>query len=525
MGRIESGIERTHREAAEYIHEYGNGAYESKPEGVSAGIAVQTAAMDNKNQYTIERISLDDYAEPLSKAFAAAGVTPNQLCGLGEADLLRIPAGVTFYDPADGIRAFFVLLEGEVLVDKAEKDGSKTRVYTAKGGDSFGEVTLLAGKAPSLYLQASQPSVGLRFPEDSFWNLMACCLPVRKMVLSNMSTRLQVHQAEAAHREKLISLGTLAAGLMHELHNPGSAAKRAASQLRENLLRLQELSLRSSSKAKTPMQLECMHDLLEHAVRSCHAPALSSLEQADAEEAMSEWLESAGVENAFTIGPALVAIGFQQQELDCARDVFEASSLSDALNWLEALVSSVSLVCAIEESITRVSDLVMAVKKFAYDDRCTLRDVDVHDSIQSTLTILGHKLRQKQINVVKHFDAAQPNIHTTGVAISQVWTNLIDNAIDASSDGGQIEVQTWSEPGFLAIGIVDHGAGIPEELRSKIFDPFFTTKPVGKGTGLGLEIVQRIVTQSFGGQVQVESKPGETQFIIRLPQQAVAVPA
>jgi signal transduction histidine kinase len=481
--------------------------------------------MDNGKQYTTERVSLDDYAGQLCKAFAFAGVTPDQLCGLGEADLLRIPAGAMFHDPTDVVRAFWVLLEGEVLVDKVEPDGSKTRIYVAKSGESFGEVVLLAGKAPSMYMQASQPSVGLRFDEDTFWNLMACCPPVRKVVLTNMSKRLQAHQAEAAHREKLISLGTLAAGLMHELHNPGSAAKRAASQLRENLMRLQELSLRSSGKPKSQMQLECMHDLLKHAVRTCHAPALSSLEQADAEEAMSEWLESSGVENAFTIGPALVAIGFEQRELDCARDAFEPGALSDALNWLEALVSSVSLVCAIEESIARISDLVMAVKKFAYDDRCTLRDVDVHDSIQSTLTILGHKLRQRQINVVKHFDAAQPSIHTTGVAISQVWTNLIDNAIDASPEGGEIDVRTWSEPGFLAISVSDHGSGIPEDLKTKIFDPFFTTKPVGKGTGLGLEIVHRIVTHSFGGQIQVDSKPGATQFIVRLPQQTATATA
>jgi signal transduction histidine kinase len=478
----------------------------------------QTATMENGKQYTVERVTIDDYAEQLSKVFASTGVTPDQLCGLGDADLLRIPAGAIVHHPAENIRAFYVLLDGEVLSDKVEPDGTRTRVHTARAGDSFGEVVLLAGKAPSMILQASQPSVGLRFGEDSFWNLMACCLPLRKLILSNMSQRLQAHQAEAAHREKLISLGTLAAGLMHELHNPGAAAKRAASQLRENLLRLQEMSLRNTGKSKTPLQMQCLHDLLEQAVGSCHAPAMSSLDQADAEEAMSEWLESAGVENAYKIGPALVAIGFEQRELDCAKAAFDSASLSDTLNWLESLVSSVSLVCAIEESISRVSDLVMAVKKFAYDDRCTLRDVDVHDSIQSTLTILGHKMRQRQISVVKHFDAAQPNIHTTGVAISQVWTNLIDNAIDASPDGGVIEVKTWSEPGFLGIGIMDHGGGIPEELRTKIFDPFFTTKPVGKGTGLGLEIVQRIVTQSFAGSVQVESKPGETQFVVRLPQ-------
>ena len=140
-----------------------------------------------------------------------------------------------------------------------------------------------------------------------------------------------------------------------------------------------------------------MHSLLDHAVRGCKAPAMSSVEQADAEEAMSEWLQSAGVENAFTIGPALVAIGFDRDELACAREAFEAESFSDALNWLEALVSSVSLVCAVEESITRVSDLVMAVKKYAYDERSPDRELDVHDNLQSTLTILGHKLRMKQV--------------------------------------------------------------------------------------------------------------------------------
>lgn len=487
-------------------------------EGVLAGRSASTTAMDNGNQFTIERVSLDDYAEVLSNAFASTGVTPDQLCGLGDAELLRMQANTVVHRPEDNIRAFWVLLEGEITVDKLEADGSRMRVYVAKGGDSFGEFVFLTGKAPNVFLETTKPSVGLRFDEETFWKLMACSVPIRKMVLANMSHRLQAHQAEAAHREKLISLGTMAAGLMHELHNPGSAAKRAASQLRENLMRLQELSLRSSSKPKSERQMECMHELLLHAVRSCHAPAMSSLDQADAEEAMSEWLESAGVENAYTIGPALVGIGFDQKELACAREAFEPSPLSDVLNWLEALVSSISLVCSIEESISRISDLVMAVKKFAYDDRCTLRDVDVHDSIQSTLTILGHKLRQRQISVVKRFDAAQPRIRTTGVAISQVWTNLIDNAIDASPDGSELEVHTWSEPGVLAIAVVDHGSGIPEEVRGKIFDPFFTTKPVGKGTGLGLDIVHRIVTQSFGGEIGVDSKPGETKFTVRLPQ-------
>jgi len=229
----------------------------------------------------------------------------------------------------------------------------------------------------------------------------------------------------------------------------------------------------------------------------------------------------AGVENAYQIGPALVAIGFDVQELECSRAFFEPSAFSDALNWLEALVSSVSQVCAIEESISRISDLVSAVKKFAYGGD-TPKELDVHDSLQSTLTILGHKLRIKQIGVEKRFNASPSTIITRGSALGQVWTNLIDNAADASPLNGQIEISTWTEPDWLVVCIGDHGGGIPPETLPRIFDAFFTTKPQGSGTGLGLEIVHRIVTQKFGGKIDVESKPGDTRFIVRLPRKSSA---
>jgi len=244
---------------------------------------------------------------------------------------------------------------------------------------------------------------------------------------------------------------------------------------------------------------------------------MSSLDQSDAEEAMAQWLVAAGVENAFSIAPALVEIGFKPEELECARAAFDASSLSDSLNWLEALVSSVSLVCAVEESITRVSDLVMAVKKFAYDERMVGKEIDVHDSLQSTLTILGHKLRIRNISADKIFQASPSTFKTRGPGLSQVWTNLIDNAVDASPDGGKITISTWTEHGVLAVSIADQGKGIPPDVLPRIFEAFFTTKPQGSGTGLGLEIVNRIVTQKFGGTVDVESEPGNTKFTVRLP--------
>jgi len=486
----------------------------------------------------IESIPLRDLAEVLRQTRPFADTDVSELRGVDRVERVTAKAGAVLAEAGQPLGYYWVLLDGEVRAERPEQDGSLTVVALVTSGEGFGEAPLLTGRAHSTFLvHAVRDSTLVRFTQESFWELMACCPSARKVILANVAQRLQAYQVEALHREKLVSLGTLAAGLMHELHNPGSAARRAASQLRENLLRLQEVSLRSSARSKTQAQLDCMHSLLEHAVRGCHAPALSSLEQSDAEEAMSEWLDSVGVQNAFTIGPALVAIGFDRQQLACAKDEFDAGSFSDAINWLEALVSSVTLVCSIEESIARVSDLVLAVKKFAYDDRSQARELDVHDSLQSTLTILGHKLRSKQISVEKRFAAAPSTIQTRGSALSQVWTNLIDNAVDASPENGKIEIATWTEAGteadgaagvqseagagkgtgWLAVSIADHGAGIPPETLPRIFEAFFTTKPQGSGTGLGLEIVHRIVTQKFGGTIEVKSEPGNTRFIVRLP--------
>jgi len=470
----------------------------------------------------IESIPLPEVAEALRRTLPFAEADFEALRDLEAVERIHSPAGEVLAEPGQPLRSYWVALEGEMRAERPEPDGSRTVAGIAVAGEGFGETPLLTGKSYSpFFIIAALDSVLIRFTEDQFWTVLARSPAVRKVVLANMAQRLRTYQEEALHREKLVSLGTMAAGLMHELHNPGAAAKRAASQLRENLMRLQQLSLRFSDKPKTAAQLECIKGLLEHTLRSCHATAMSSLEQADAEEAMADWLAAAGVENAYTIAPTLVGMGFEQQELACAKDYFEAKTFSDTLNWLDALVSSVSLVCAIEESITRISELVMAVKKFAYDERSPARDLDVHDSLQSTLTILGHKLRIKQIAVEKRFEASPATIHTRGSALSQVWTNLIDNAADASPAQGQIEIATWTEtetqPGWLAVSITDHGAGIAPDVLPRIFDAFFTTKPQGSGTGLGLEIVHRIVTQKFGGTISVESEPGKTRFVVRLP--------
>jgi signal transduction histidine kinase len=476
---------------------------------------------DGEKSVKVESIPFATVVDALQQTSVFAGTDLEALKGFGDLKRLTVPAEATVTKPGDPVIFYWVVLRGDLRAERIEADGSHTLVGTATDGGGFGEAPLLSGKTQmSFFVTAERESTLVQFDAEQFWSLLACCPNVRKTVVADMARRLQTYQVEALHREKLVSLGTLAAGLMHELHNPGSAAKRAASQLRENLMKMQELGLKNAGKSKTPEQLVCMHELLSHTLNGgCRLAAMSSVEQADAEEAMGEWLAAAGVENAFTIGPVLVGMGFDRRELDCAKEAFDRESLSDALNWLGSLVSSVTLVCAIEESISRISELAMAVKKFAYDEKSPSKELDVHDSLQSTLTILGHKLHIKQIGIEKTFAASPATIRTRGSALSQVWTNLIDNAADASPSGGRIEIATWTEanPDWLAVSITDHGEGIPPDVLPRIFEPFFTTKPQGSGTGLGLEIVHRIVTQKFGGKIEVTSEPGKTRFVVRLP--------
>lgn len=252
---------------------------------------------------------------------------------------------------------------------------------------------------------------------------------------------------------------------------------------------------------------------------------INSIEQSDAEEALAEWMENHDIENAWKMAPTLVSIGINARDLECARESFPGSSLSDALSWLDALVSSMQLVGTIEESIGRVSDLVYAVKSYAYEGKGKSQTLDVNKSIHATLVILAHKFRAKEIVLEKDFAADLPLLQTDNSGLNQIWTNLLDNSIDAVPQGGRISVRTWAETFAsdskakrteICVSISDNGSGIPLECQPHIFDPFYTTKPVGVGTGIGLGIVHRIVEQ-YRGSVHFSSVPGNTKFVVRLP--------
>jgi len=429
-----------------------------------------------------------------------------------------IDRGEFLIEQGDVAREFWILLEGSIKISYPTIEGMEQVVYVLEPGASFGEVPLLASIPAPANLRAAEPCHLVMLTEDQFWSLLTQCPGVRKAVLGNMAMRLAKQQQATFQQEKMAALGTLAAGLMHELNNPGTAARRASTQLRENLLRMHRLTAKFARTELSEAQKQCMYDLQELALNSHPSHAMSSLEQADAEDALTQWMEAAEIEDAWKLAPTLVAIGIEEQTLECARHSFEGAVFSDALNWLEALVSSMQLVGTIEESIGRVTELVGAVKSYAYEGRGQKQTIDVNRSILATLIIVGHKLREKQITIEKNLAKDLPQLNTDCQGINQIWTNLLDNAIDAVPQGGRIALKTWVEDGNLCILVRDNGTGIPLESQPHIFDSFYTTKPAGVGTGLGLGIVHRIVEQ-FGGTVRFTSMPGETEFVVRLPNQ------
>ena len=456
-----------------------------------------------------------------------AAIPEREIRCLGDGREVHLQEGDFVARQGEAARFFWILLSGEMRIYQTLPDGREQMMGTVPAGTAIGELHLLSNTPNGTNIRATQPCQALQFDEQQFWNIMTSCPEVRKAILGNMAHRFQKVQSIMVQQEKMASLGTLAAGLMHELNNPGAAAVRAAAQLRENLLRMHKLTAKFSKAELNHEQKQCMFELQEYALAKEKPVRMNSLEQSDAEEALAEWMENADVQDAWKLAPTLVSIGIDSTELECARSEFPGPFFSDALSWLEALVSSMQLVGTIEESIGRVSDLVKAVKSYAYEGKGQKQSVDINESIHATLVILAHKFREKQITLKKDFAAGIAPLQCECSGLNQIWTNILDNAIDAAPQGGHIRIRTGEEEKldatgqarhYLCVTIADDGPGISPECQAHIFDPFYTTKPVGVGTGLGLGIVQRIVEQ-YGGIVTFASEPGNTEFRIRLPRE------
>jgi signal transduction histidine kinase len=340
--------------------------------------------------------------------------------------------------------------------------------------------------------------------------------PVLRTILARVRPVVGRIEAAEQSRERLASLGTMAAGLAHELNNPASAAKRSAEELAAALDVLSStigVFVESGIERDVAGQLV---DMQRAALGRCAArTALSALDAADAEDALIEVLDELGVTDSFKLANPLVCGSI---DADFVREVARLAgpATNAAVEWIAASLSARELANELAESTDRMSGLVKAVKKYAYMDRGELVPVDVRDGLETTITILGHKLKHTEIKVVRNYEPVPP-FPAFGAELNQVWTNLLDNAIDALGETGTITITTRVDDGCAEIDIADDGPGIPADVRDRIFDPFFTTKEVGSGTGLGLDAVRRIIVDRHHGSVRVDSEPGRTTFRVRLP--------
>ena len=271
----------------------------------------------------------------------------------------------------------------------------------------------------------------------------------------------------------------------------------------------------------TPEQLAYIADLEHNLIReytSKSSSHLDALTESDKEEQIISWLDTHGVADSWKLAQTLVSAGLDTVHLDTIRNNLPSDSLPDVLSWLDARLSSEVLLKEIEQSTLRISELVKAIKTYSYMDQAPIQEIDVHEGLESTLTILGHKLKAGSITVTREYDRTLPRISAYGSELNQVWTNIIDNAIDAIGERhGNISLRTKRESNNIVVEISDDGPGIPQDIQSRIFEQFFTTKGVGKGTGLGLSISYRIIVEMHKGDISFSSKPGDTRFEIRLP--------
>jgi signal transduction histidine kinase len=310
--------------------------------------------------------------------------------------------------------------------------------------------------------------------------------------------------------------------LAHELNNPAAAAQRAASQLTKSLEAAEPLLVKLGHDLDDDQFNDLLQLRADAAAQLRQPDELDSLTRSDREDELGSWLDDQGIDSSWEIAPTLVAAGIDPDRLEPLLDQLGSDGLETAINWLNASLGASSLLREIEQGAKRISELVKAVKSYSYMDQAPQQEVNIHEGINDTLTIMAHKLRDKHITVVKDYGQNLPLITAFGSELNQVWTNIIDNGIDAMSDAngkGTLTIRTWGDDEDVWVELADDGPGIPPEIQSRIFEPFFTTKGVGKGTGLGLDIAHRVVVTRHHGEFKLLSKPGETKFQVRLPRQ------
>ena len=429
--------------------------------------------------------------------------------------VVELEAGDVFFFAGAPADRMMVVLEGE-LRSQAEGGADSGRTFVAQAGSITGMLPFSRLTVFPMTSRAILRSRIATLAKELFPEMLQKIPELGARLVAVMADRIRNVTREEQHREKLAALGKISAGLAHELNNPSAAVARAAESLRESVMSLRNSHLRLDRQVLSAEQRSSLADLEERVLAmAANQQAADPLERSDREQALGEWLEQHGIADAWMLAATMADTGASVAHLEKLSGKVPVDAIGDVVHRINASVQVNSLVDQIEDSARRISSLVKAVKEYSFMDQGSQQEVDIHEGIDNTLLILHHQLKHG-VRVIREYDRSLPRICAYGSELNQVWTNLIDNAVDAMSGKGELRIRTSRMGECVQVEVIDNGPGIPPEVKSHLFEPFFTTKGVGEGTGLGLDTVNRIIRQ-HRGQVRVESRPGETKFQVSLP--------
>jgi signal transduction histidine kinase len=423
----------------------------------------------------------------------------------------RFSPGEVVFKEGTPAEYMVVFLEGRVY-SRRESEGANSPIFIAKKGDTTGLLPFSRMTHVSVTGRAEEPTRLLLFPSSLFQELLHRSPLLGQRLVGILTDRVRETTRGEQQRDKLAALGKLSAGLAHELNNPAAAATRSADALLDCLSRLRDLDVQSYLTDSN-----CTHIArIEAGLRAELQPAAfkDQLERSDREEAISSWLESHNVPEPWKLSPLLVDANIATDHLD-RYAAAAGPGLGSALARFATLLEMERIIGQIVHSTQRISKLVKAIKEYSYMDQSPVQEVDIIRGLETTISIMEHKLR-KGIAVVRDFAPDIPKVTANGGELNQIWTNLIDNAADAMNNKGTLRLRVVREGDEVIVEVADNGSGIPKDIQSRIFEPFFTTKGVGDGTGLGLDAVHRIV-RKLRGTITFTSVPGDTRFQVRIP--------
>ncbi|WP_405997111.1 ATP-binding protein [Streptomyces sp. NBC_00829] len=431
------------------------------------------------------------------------------------------PGAEPVYSQGEAATCFFVLLSGTVaVVRRLHGDDIELTRTDHKGVYAGATQAYLGDRVDQVYpntLRAITDAEFFVLPAEEFAHAVRTWFPMALHLLEGLFFGTRASNTIIGERERLVALGSLTAGLTHELNNPAAAAVRATDTLRDRVTKMRHKLALIADGRVDGTRLHRLVEMQDEAVRrASKARKLSAIEASDAEDELGDWLEDHGVGRPWDIAPVLVAGGIDPSWLSDATDSLGEENRQAAVGWLTYTIDTELLMGEIEDAVNRISGLVEAARQYSQLDRASKQPVDVHELLDATLVMLQAKI-PPGVNVVKDYDSALPPVPAYGAELNQVWTNLIDNALGAMEGSGTLTIATRCDGDHFFVEVRDTGPGIPPDIRPRIFEPFFTTKPVGEGTGLGLDISYRIVVDKHHGDIRVESRPGDTRFRVSLP--------